>query len=301
MRLYSKFFSTILFSLLSQLTIQSQELTPVDITIDRDGTLLNGKLYVSEGNGIFPTVLLLHGFPGNETDVLGLGNSLSKLGINVLTVNYSGTYQSQGEFSFKNTQKDIQAAYEFIHQPENTRKYKLDTTCIHLGGLSYGGGMALTYAANHPEINSVFSIAGTDHGEFIREYTTNPSLQEWFDNLINSLGAPEGPVRIEDGFSLNEIVEIGIDNYLSTLDLRICAPLLAHKHIMLIGGWDDINISLEHHLLPLYRALRNENAQKVKITAVQDNHSFRDTRVELTQIIAEWIKTIHDRFSDDAL
>lgn len=53
---------------------------------------------------------------------------------------------------------------------ENIRKYKIETTRIILVGYKYGMGMALTYAVNHTEINTIFSIARNDHGEFIIEY-----------------------------------------------------------------------------------------------------------------------------------
>ena len=171
-------------------------------------------------------------------------------------------------------------------------KYKIDATRIYLCGYSYGGGMALTYAANHPEITAVVSIAGTDHGEFIREYTHNPDMQRWFDNWIAGLAAPEGPVRIENGFSIKAMIEMGIQNYMPTLDLKESAPLLANKHILLIGGWDDTRSSLESHLLPLYRALKNEDAKDVIITAVQDNHSFANSSTELVEIILDWLLSI---------
>ena len=58
---------------------QDQTITPIDIAIDREGVLLEGKFYIAEGTGNSPTVILLHGFPCDETvaDVLGLGDELS--------------------------------------------------------------------------------------------------------------------------------------------------------------------------------------------------------------------------------
>lgn len=77
----------------------SQTSIPTDIIIDRGGILLKGKFYISEGEGNIATVILLHGFPGNETDVLGLGSELSQAGINVMTFNYSGIdYKHPGNY-----------------------------------------------------------------------------------------------------------------------------------------------------------------------------------------------------------
>jgi predicted esterase len=271
---------------------QCEASTPIDITIDRSGVLLKGKFYISEGTGTFPTVILLHGFPGNETDVLGIGSKLSDENINALIFNYSGTYQSQGEFNFGNTQKDIQAAFEFIHQSENIRKYKIDTTRIILGGYSYGGGMAMTYAASHPEIISVFSVAGNDHGAFMRDYKRNPEMKKYIDKMFDELKTEKETVRFGPGGTPKGIAEMKIIELNPNYDLLKSAPLLSQKGILLIGGWDDHAVSIEHNILPLYRALKNENAKKVKITAVQDNHSFRNSREDLAQTIIEWIKTV---------
>lgn len=266
--------------------------SPQDITIDRDGVSLNGKFYIPKGGGLSPAVILLKGFYDPGDDVLGIAKLLSEAGIGALVFQYSGTEGSQGEFSFKDTQKDIRAAFEFLRRRDNIRKFKIDTTHIHLVGLSYGGGMALTYAADNPGMKSVISIAGTDHGEYMRQYANDPEMQRVFDKWIESLTAPEGPVRIAEGFSIKNVIETGVESYLPTLDLRKSAPLLTRTPVLLIGGWDDTRISLENHLLPLYRALKDENAENVKITAVQDNHSFSSSSERLAQIIAEWIKTV---------
>jgi len=291
MRPHLLLFMVVLFYLTAISCSNIQVLSPLDITIDRDGAFLDGKFYVPGGRGPFPTVILLKGFYDPRDDVLGLGKLLSAAGFGVLTFQYSGTDINQGEFSFENTQRDIRAAFEFVHQPENIRNYKIDTTQIHLGGFSYGGGMALTYGADNPGINSIFSIAGTDHGEFVREYLNSPNMRQWFDNWIEGITAPKGPVRIVDGFSMKTIAEMGIKKYLPALDLRESAPLLAQTPILLIGGWDDTRSSLEHHLLPLYRALKKENAKRVEITAVQDSHSFKNSGEELARIIIDWLRS----------
>lgn len=80
-----------------------------------------------------------------------------------------------------------------------------------------------------------------------------------------------------------------------TYDLIYCAPLLATKNIFLIGGWNDWNVSIENVVLPLYRALIKEGAKNVKITAFQDDHSFRNSRNELAQAIIVWIKTTTEK------
>jgi pimeloyl-ACP methyl ester carboxylesterase len=289
MRPYSIFYNTVICMLLVLTLAYSQKLSPLDITLDRAGVQLKGKFYITEKDGSYPTVILLHGFPGGEGDVLGIGAKLSEAGINVLTFNYSGTHHSEGEFNFDNSQKDIGTAFDFIFKSENIIKFKIDTTHIILGGYSFGGGMALTYAANHPEINEVFSIAGNDHGAAIREYKQNSQRQRMLDNIFDELQSEPEIVRFGSGGTPKELSEMNIIKSNPTYDLRYCVPLLAPKKILLIAGWDDNNVSIENIVLPLYREFQKENAQNVKIMAVQDDHSFKNSREDLAQIIIDWL------------
>ena len=290
MKRFSGLFTTflVLFTLVSN--SRSQDSSPIDITIDREGELLKGKLFVVEETGTFPIVILLQGFPGGGIDVLGIGSKLVQIGINALTFNYSGTHKSQGEFNFENTQKDIQAAFEFIHKSENVQKYKIDTTRLYLGGYSYGGGMALTFAANHPEITNVFSIAGNDHGEFFREYARNPELKKAIDDMFEELTYPSGPVRFAIGGTAKEIVGMKIIELNPTYDLRKSAPLLVDKNILLIGGWEDVNVSIDHILLPLYRTLKKEKIENVEFIVYHTTHYFSNVRDKLAEDIIEWIE-----------
>jgi len=54
--------------------------------------------------------------------------------------------------------------------------------------------------------------------------------------------------------------------------------------------WNDLQVSIEDNVLPLYRALINKGAKNLKISALQDNHSYRNSRDELAHLVIEWIK-----------
>jgi dipeptidyl aminopeptidase/acylaminoacyl peptidase len=275
--------------------IMSQTATPVDITIDRSGVLLKGKFHVAEGTGFLPTVLLLQGFPGNETDVLGVGKILSESGINTMTFNYSGTFKSQGRTSLENSLLDIKAAFDFLHNSENIKKFKIDTTLIILGGYSYGGGMALTYSIKHLEIKTVFSIAGVDWGEYYLEYIRNPEFKKTTDGNMAKMASMTEQVRFEKGAMPDEITKDGIVHLDSAYFLQKSSQTLALKDILIICGWDDPMATIDQYILPLYRALKKEKAQNVQITAFQDGHYFSKSRAELAMVIIKWIKAVPER------
>jgi len=73
--------------------------------------------------------------------------------------------------------------------------------------------------------------------------------------------------------------------------LRLGANALASRDILLIGGWDDKNVVIEHHALPLYRALVEAKTQKIQIAAFQDDHAFERSREELAETVIHWVKS----------
>ncbi len=260
--------------------------TPDDITFQTQGHFLKGKFYQGGTTGPTPTLILLQGFPGNQQDVLGLGQKLATAGVNVLTFNYSGTHKSEGEFSMSNTLTDIQAAYDYLHQSDIVRRFHVDTSRVVLVGYSYGGGMALTYASRHPEIRRVISIAGTDHGEFAREYLRNPQMAQSMDSLFDKLKTPDGPINFEGSGLLKKLAANP-----TPVDLRLSANDLAARDILLIGGWDDAQITIDQFLLPLYRALKKAVATKIRFVTLHTDHSFRNVREELATELVRWMQS----------
>jgi len=247
---------------------------------------VRGEFYLVEEEAATHTAILLPGFPGGRGDVLGLGQRMAKHGINTLTFNYRGTHGSEGTFSLQNTIEDIQAAYAYLRQDQVIREFQVNPDEIVLGGYSYGGGMALLYTMSHPEVKRVFSISGTDHGEFTREYQRNSALSEAIRASYEELKFPVGPVNFEWNDAVEEITQ-NPDLY----DLRLGANALASRDILLIGGWDDKNVVIERHILPLYRALVEAKTQKIQIAAFQDDHAFERSREELAATVIHWVKS----------
>ena len=60
-----------------------------ELLIPSNGVMLSGFMLGANGKGPHPTVVLLHGFPGNEKN-LDLAQSLRRAGYNVLFFHYRG-------------------------------------------------------------------------------------------------------------------------------------------------------------------------------------------------------------------
>ena len=111
------------------------------LDIASHGSVMHGFIYLAEGAGPHPTVILLHGFPGNEQN-LDLAQAVRRAGWNVLFFHYRGAWGSQGSFSFANCIADTQTAIDWIRDPQNAKKYNMDPAKIVLIGHSMGGFMA---------------------------------------------------------------------------------------------------------------------------------------------------------------
>ena len=71
-----------------------------------DAARLNGIVYEAQGAGPHPTVVLLHGFPGNEQN-LDLAQAIRRASWNVVFFHYRGAWSSGGLFSFEGVLADV--------------------------------------------------------------------------------------------------------------------------------------------------------------------------------------------------
>jgi pimeloyl-ACP methyl ester carboxylesterase len=260
------------------------KMEPVSVEFISEGACVRGRFFAAVGTAPAATLLLVPGWPGSPNDVLGLGALLAEKGNNVCMFNPRGLHQSEGISSFANTLQDIGAALQWLKQADVQRRFGVDPTRLALGGHSYGGGMAMAYAARDSSVRRVISIAGNDHGEFAREFQRNAAFAEGVRRMLESTLAPEGPARFDVEAGLKELVDRQ-DVY----GLRENAANLADRSILLIGGWEDEGITIDQILLPLYRALRGAGAARVTFLVYHTDHDFSNVRQRLASDIADWL------------
>lgn len=263
-------------------TALAQERAPSEVTIPRGNYELKEQFFKAQSAEPAPAVLLLQGIPGAPGDVLGLGQSLTEFGIQVLTINYSGTHGSGGEWTLRNDQGDVQAALDYLHSVDVMKRFAIEPERFYLGGYSHGGGIALLYAAGHLEIRHAFSIAGNDFGEWARQTSRDSAFAESITAAFEHYEA-QGWVRPAAGAD-RELLE-----NLEIYDVRAKAALLAGRALSLAAGVDDKTTPLEDHALPLYRELQRKGAKQVRFAVYQVDHSFRGARGQVAKELADWI------------
>ncbi|MGB8952610.1 MAG: alpha/beta fold hydrolase [Candidatus Aminicenantales bacterium] len=262
----------------------TQPAQSVPIEFLSGGEYVRGQFFGSADGDPIATLVLLPGWPGDPRDVLGLGALLARLNVNVLMFNPRGLYQSEGTSTFAHTLEDIAASLKWLRQADTRQRFRVDIDRIALGGHSYGGGMTMAYAAADPGIRRVISIAGNDHGDFIRRIQSDLQFAEDMRQMLASTRAPNGPARFDLETGLKDLAD-----HQDIYGLRENAPRLADRSILLVGGWEDVQVTVEDVLLPLYRSLKAAGASDVTFLTYHDDHGFGTVRQQLAADIQQWL------------
>src|SRR3954471_13129743 len=117
------------------------------LLIDSHGSKMNALFFFAAGAGPHPTMLLLHGLPGNERN-LDLAQAVRRAGWNVLTFTYRGAWGSEGDFSIANSIEDGRAALGFLRTEEASRRFGVNRSRLVIAGHSMGGYAAAAIAAD---------------------------------------------------------------------------------------------------------------------------------------------------------
>ena len=262
----------------------SAQSDPNRVLIESSGFKLVAHIFTGIADSPRPTVILVPGWSGGKKDVLGLGLSMIKVGINVIVFAPRGWHDSEGIATFANGLKDIGAVWKWCQKSENLERYGIDRDRLVLGGYSWGGGMSLAYAATDSSVQRVFSISGTDHGQFIRQYQQDEQFSKMIYKALVSTKAPEGPIRFEVSDCVRELAE-NQDVY----GLIENASNLSNRSILLIGGWEDVSVTIDNMLLPFYRALKSTGTTDVTFIVYHATHGFGSVRDRLTKDLCRWI------------
>jgi uncharacterized protein len=262
----------------------ASQVNPVSIDLRNNGVKLDAKFYPANKTDKVTTVILLHGFPGNQSSPLGLAEKLNNAGFNILVFNYQGSYLSEGNFSFDNCIDNVSAAYDFLANPGNQMRFNIDTSKIVVYGYSFGGTIAIESAMYNDKIRNIVSIANDDHSVSLKKVAADSTYRKGYTQFIAKSFEPAGPFR-GDLKTQMELYLQNIDRY----DLVKNAEKLKTKKVLFIVGWLDKTSFLEINTLPLYRKLQQLNAESISIKGYESDHRFNNVTDDLGVTITQWI------------
>jgi pimeloyl-ACP methyl ester carboxylesterase len=245
------------------------------LLIPSHGVGMNALLFVASGKGPHPTVILMHGLPGNERN-LDLAQAIRRAGWDCLTFTYRGAWGSPGDFSISHAMEDAVAALDFARSPAGAG-FGIDPQHIVLAGHSMGGATAAMTASSTSGLDGLILIdawniaGGTSKGAITRS-----ELVRGFDDFGNSLHGAS-PESVAD-----ETVSRG-----SQWDLVKAGGRMHGLRVLTVNA----RYGIGERTRPVTAAMRSSGAD---VTAIEmdTDHSFSDHRIALSTAIVNWLSRL---------
>ena len=247
-----------------------------ELSFTSGGARLNGFMYVAQGSGPHPTVILLHGYPGVERN-LDLAQAIRRAGMNVLFFDYRGSWGSGGTFSFSNAQEDVASAIRYVRSAEVAQRLRVDPRRVALIGHSMGGWLAFLGAAADPSISCVGGIETADM-TYIGGMKPSREADSTALAYANWLTAPGGPLR-GSGDSLIASRRANAAQW----TLPHHAAALSQRTMLLL---DNVHNTPHQSLVS---ALRQAGARHLTEAVWKTDHNFSDRRIELAHVVIGWL------------
>lgn len=222
------------------------------------GSKLLGTIYRPDGKGKKPTVLLLHGIPGNEKNV-DLAYALRAAGWNAVTFHYRGCWGSEGNYSLTGIADDTIAVIDYLSQRND-----VDMKRFAVVGMSLGGWGVVAAAARDDRIRAVISINPLVDPN---DYVIADDYAESFAAMLNGVTPKE--LRSQ---------------WMNLTPLQDIAAKLATRPTILITGEADELFSIEHQQV-LVEALPSIEWWRIP----NGTHTFGDHRTILVRGVVDWL------------
>jgi len=253
--------------------------TTVELTFLSNEKRMSGFIYIAAGKELHPTVLLLHGYPGNEKN-LDVAQALRAKGWNVAFFHYRGAWGSEGEFSFRNAEQDVQVVLNYLMDKENAKNLRIDNKRISIVGHSMGGHMAIAGILDNQQVNCAIAYDGANLGAndigMINDPKTEIPWKAYSDTLF-----------MLNGWSAEKAVQ-ETKEFAHELNLVKRVQTINSRPVLLIGA-DTKVIPMEFHIKPLLAALKQTKNSKTYFKLINDDHSFNSSRKELIDTTSHFL------------
>ncbi len=234
--------------------------------------LINGVAYLAAGAGPHPTLVIAHGWPGNEKN-LDLAQAVRRAGWNAVTFNYRGSWGSPGSFRFAQVPEDTAAVIAWLRRPVVADRLGIDPKRIALAGHSMGGWATAMTAAKDPALLGAITISMADFG------------------LIG--GAPRAQLIERAAANSETLVDTSPEKMADELIANAPANRAAAgaaglaKLPMLVLTSDD---GLAPGSDSLVAAIRAAGGMWVTTAHVPTDHSWSDARLQLETLVIDWLE-----------
>lgn len=262
-------------------TLSEFQESTTELTLTSNGKRMSGFIYQAKGEGPHPTVLLLHGYPGNEKN-LDVAQVLRSNGWNVLFFHYRGSWGSEGEFSFLNAEEDVQNVLRYMTNKDNASQLGINPNLISIVGHSMGGHMAVAGILDNPDVNCAIAYDGANMGVgdigIFADPETDIPWEEYSDTLFMLNGWSGQKARNE---LKKHSKELNLVHRVNTINGRPVLLVVADTKV----------IPIKSHIEPLLAALQQTKNSRVTYQLINDDHSFSSSRSKLIDTTINFLKS----------
>ncbi|MGH6785581.1 MAG: alpha/beta hydrolase family protein [Novosphingobium sp.] len=238
------------------------------------GVAINGVAYLAAGPGPHPTLLICHGWPGNEKN-LDLAQAVRRAGWNAVTFNYRGSWGSPGAFRFANNPEDARAVLAFLREPANAAKLGIDPARIAIVGHSMGGWVTALVAGDDDGLIGAGLISAANMG-FVRGLDR--------DGIVRlAAGNAETLAETSPEIMADELIASR-----EAFDFLKTAPGLARKPLLVLSSDDGLAPQTDG----LVAAVRASGGTRIAAYHAATDHSWSDRRIDLQAQVIRWLETL---------
>ncbi|MDO9487997.1 MAG: alpha/beta fold hydrolase [Sphingomonadaceae bacterium] len=253
----------------------------IQLLVPSHGVGMNALFFRASGAGPKPTMLLLHGLPGNERN-LDLAQAVRRAGWNVLTFTYRGAWGSPGRFSIENAVADAGAALAYLRTPDAAARFGVDRRRLVIAGHSMGGLAAALTAAQDRELAGTVLLDAWDIGATADWMNADRARHRaMFIAETNDLGHALVGATAES--LADEVLARGPGWHLTHR-----AAALARAPLLTIYASDGIAADNR----ALAAAVDRQPGARLKAIEIASDHSFADSRIKLAQAVVDWLAAL---------
>lgn len=239
--------------------------------IPSGGVEINGVAYLAAGKGPHPTVVICHGWPGNEKN-LDLAQALRRAGWNAVTFNYRGAWGSPGAFRFAQNPEDARAVLAFLRDPANAARLGVDPARLVIMGHSMGGWVTTLVGGADEGLIGVGLISAANMG-VVRGLDREGILKMARTNAEALAGTT--PERMAEE----------LDTSRAAFNFLSAAPGLARKPLLVLSSDDGLAPQTD----ALVAAVRQNGGTRITTYHAATDHSWSDRRIDLAAQVIRWL------------
>jgi pimeloyl-ACP methyl ester carboxylesterase len=243
--------------------------------IPSGGVEINGVAYLAAGAGPHPTVVLLHGLPGNEKN-LDLAQAIRRAGWNCVTFNYRGSWGSPGTFSFEGNLADARAVLAFLRDPKTAVPLQIDTQKLVIAGHSMGGWVTALTAAQDSGLAGAVMISAADMGGRGAVPAARAIVAKSMAEDMESLAGTSADKMADEVIAMSPRLSFNAE----------VARGLSTKPLLVLTSDDGLAPGAEK----LVKAIQADGGKQVTLHHEATDHGWSGRRIALEALVIRWLQ-----------